>query len=176
MASPSARTILLSTLRLNQHPCGSGRLDSRNPPNGIRFLTSSARLRSRFQSWPVTIGDHRLVQAHERAARSCPTELEKFAAVQVRRQGRKCRETTGNLCVAAFRHDASRELDPQIHNHFVVANATYDAGSRRWLALETHDMFKAIRYAGKCYQNELALAVPPSWLCHRAHLDEQGND
>ena len=26
----------------------------------------------------------------------------------------------------------------------------------RWLALETHDIFKAIRYCGKVYQNELA--------------------
>ncbi|MGH9425859.1 MAG: relaxase domain-containing protein [Terriglobia bacterium] len=33
---------------------------------------------------------------------------------------------------------------------------TWDPGSQRWLALQTHDIFKAIRYCGKVYQNELA--------------------
>jgi hypothetical protein len=56
-----------------------------------------------------------------------------------------------------FRHYASRALDPQMHTHFVVANATYDEKSDRWLALDTHGVFKAIQYAGRFYQNELAL-------------------
>ena len=43
-----------------------------------------------------------------------------------------------------------------MHTHFVVANATWDAGSQRWLALQTHNIFKAIRYCGKVYQNQLA--------------------
>ena len=95
-------------------------------------------------------------EAHDRASRRALAELEKFAAIQTSQGHRKRRETTGTICAAAFRHDASRELDPQLHTHFVVANATWDVKSRRWLALETHDMFKAIRYAGKFYQNELA--------------------
>ncbi|HEX2522759.1 MAG TPA: MobF family relaxase, partial [Terriglobia bacterium] len=88
-------------------------------------------------------------------------ELEQFAAIQTGQSLAKHRRTTSNLCAAAFRHDASRELDPQLHTHFVVANATYDPRNGRWFALETHDMFKAIRYAGKAYQNELA------WECRR---------
>ena len=51
---------------------------------------------------------------------------------------------------------ASRALDPQLHTHFVVANATWDSDRKRWLALDTCEMFKAIRYAGKVYQNALA--------------------
>ena len=88
--------------------------------------------------------------------RKALAELERFAAIQTRQGHYKHRHTTGNLCAAAFRHDASRELDPQLHTHFVIANATWDAASQRWLALETHDIFKAIRYCGKVYQNELA--------------------
>ena len=34
--------------------------------------------------------------------------------------------TTGNWVVAAYTHDTSRELDPQLHTHAVAANLTYD--------------------------------------------------
>ena len=91
-------------------------------------------------------------------------ELERFAAIQTGQGRRKHFEATGNICAAAFRHDASRELDPQLHTHFVIANATWDPGSQRWLALQTHDIFKAIRYCGKVYQNELARRVPEPGL------------
>jgi conjugative relaxase-like TrwC/TraI family protein len=33
---------------------------------------------------------------------------------------------TGNLVAAAFVHDSSRALDPQLHTHFTVFNATFD--------------------------------------------------
>jgi ATP-dependent exoDNAse (exonuclease V) alpha subunit len=104
----------------------------------------------------VMMEDHRLYEAHDQASRAALGELERFAAIQTGQGRRKHFEATGNLCAAAFRHDASRELDPQLHTHFVIANATWDSGSQRWLALQTHDIFKAIRYCGKVYQNELA--------------------
>ena len=104
----------------------------------------------------VMMEDHRLYEAHDQASRAALAELERFDAIQTGQGRGKHFEATGNLCAAAFRHDASRELDPQLHTHFVIANATWDAGSQRWLALQTHDIFKAIRYCGKVYQNELA--------------------
>jgi len=143
-------------LRLNQHPCGSGQLTPRNVQDSIRFYDFQCAPHKSVSVMAVTLGDARLGEAHDRASRRALVELEKFAAVQTSRGHRKRRETTGNICAAAFRHDASRDLDPQLHTHFVVANATWDSRSCRWLALETHDMFKAIRYAGKFYQNELA--------------------
>ncbi len=143
-------------LRLNQHPNGSGQLTPRNMEKSIRFYDFQCSAQKSVSVMAVTLGDHRLYQAHDRAARKALGELEKFAAIQAGQGRYKHRDTTGNLCAAAFRHDASRELDPQLHTHFVVANATWDATSGRWLALETHDMFKAIRYAGKVYQNEMA--------------------
>ena len=66
---------------------------------------------------------------------------------------------TGNVCAAIFRHDTSRALDPQLHTHFVVANATWDEAQRRMVALESCEMVKAVRYAGKVYQNALAREV-----------------
>ena len=58
------------------------------------------------------------------------SELERWAAVRERR--RKAHNTeavrlTRNLVAALVLHDASRDLDPQLHVHAVVANVTWDA-------------------------------------------------
>jgi len=143
-------------LRLNQHPDGSGKLTPRNVSNSIRFFDFQCAPHKSVSIMAVMMEDRRLYDAHDRASRDALAELERFAAIQTGQGRRKHFETTGNICAAAFRHDASRELDPQLHTHFVIANATWDTGSQRWLALQTHDMFKAIRYCGKVYQNELA--------------------
>jgi len=142
------------SLRLNQHPDGSGQLTPRNVGDSIRFYDFQCSAQKSVSIMAVTLGDQRLYEAHDRASRLALGELERFAAIQSGQGHHKRRQTTGNICAAAFRHDASRELDPQLHTHFVVANATWDG--KRWLALETHDIFKAIRYCGKVYQNELA--------------------
>jgi conjugative relaxase-like TrwC/TraI family protein len=65
---------------------------------------------------------------------------------------------TGNICAAAFTHDASRARDPQLHTHFVIANATRDR-TGKWYALNDYEMVRAVRYAGKVYQNAIARAV-----------------
>ena len=53
-------------------------------------------------------------------------------------------------------HTTSRALDPQLHTHFVLFNATWDGKEKRWKALQTGDMFGAINYATEVYRNELA--------------------
>jgi conjugative relaxase-like TrwC/TraI family protein len=143
-------------LRLNQHPDNSGPLTPRKAENSIRFFDFQCSAQKSVSLMAIMMEDRRLNDAHDRATHKALAELERFAAIQTRQGHYKQRHTTGNLCAAAFRHDASRELDPQLHTHFVIANATWDAASQRWLALETHDIFKAIRYCGKVYQNELA--------------------
>lgn len=106
----------------------------------------------------VLAGDKRLRDAHDGAARIALSELERFASRQKNTQTQRQSEITGNICAAAFTHDASRALDPQLHTHFVVANATYSLSSK-WYALNEYEMIKAVRYAGKVYQNELARTV-----------------
>jgi conjugative relaxase-like TrwC/TraI family protein len=79
--------------------------------------------------------DERLVEAHRGAVREMATEMETLAAARVRQQGADENRVTGNLIVAAYDHDASRELDPQLHSHLVAANLTYDGAEGRWKAL-----------------------------------------
>jgi len=107
----------------------------------------------------VTLDDERLVAAHEESARIAFRELETFAATRVRKQGRLTDRTTGNLVAAAFVHNSSRELDPQLHTHFTVFNATFDETEKCWKALEARGMYDAIRYGTAVYRNELAKRV-----------------
>jgi len=107
----------------------------------------------------VTLADERLVTAHEEAARIAFRELEAFAATRVRKQGNQKDRTTGNLAAAAFTHTSSRALDPQLHTHFTVFNATFDDSERSWKALQAGGMYDAIRYGTAVYRNELAKRV-----------------
>jgi len=107
----------------------------------------------------VTMDDRRLVEAHEESARIAFRELETFAATRVRKQGSQRDRTTGNLVAAAFVHNSSRELDPQLHTHFTVFNATFDDSERCWKALQAGGMYDAIRYSTAVYRNELAKRV-----------------
>ena len=107
----------------------------------------------------VTLDDQRLVEAHEESARLAFREIETFAATRVRKQGSQRDRTTGNLVAAAFVHDSSRELDPQLHTHFTVFNATFDESERCWKALQPGGMYDAIRYGTAVYRNELARRV-----------------
>ena len=47
-------------------------------------------------------------------------------------------------------------MDPQLHTHFTVFNATFDPVEQRWKALQTSGMFGAIHYGTAVYRNELA--------------------
>jgi conjugative relaxase-like TrwC/TraI family protein len=106
----------------------------------------------------VLAGDDRLRDAHERASRAGLKELEKFASRQTNTATTRGSELTGNICGAAFTHDASRALDPQLHTHFVLANAT-QTPLGKWYALNESVMLEGVRYAGKVYQNELVREV-----------------
>src|SRR5207245_6575018 len=103
----------------------------------------------------VTLDDQRLVAAHGEATRIAFHELETFAATRVRKHASQRDRTTGNLVAAAFTHTSSRALDPQLHTHFTVLNATFDVTEGCWKALQARGMYDAIRYGTAAYRNEL---------------------
>src|ERR1700719_5269786 len=145
-------------LRRNRHPDGSGKLTPRDAANRVRFFDFQCSAQKSVSILAVTIGDQRLLAAHDRAAATALAELEKFAGCQANTAVQRGQRLTGNIVAAAFRHTASRALDPQVHTHFVVANATWDEATHSWRALTEFEMVRAIRYAGKVYQNEMARA------------------
>jgi conjugative relaxase-like TrwC/TraI family protein len=103
-----------------------------------------------------TVGDERILTAHAEAAVAAMLRMEQTAATRVRRGGRQEERTTGEIVAAVFRHDTSRALDPQLHTHFVVFNATWDATEQRWKALQTEQMFEQMTFFTEVYRGELA--------------------
>ena len=104
-------------------------------------------------------GDARLVEAHKKAVGETLTELEHRAASRVRRDQANDNRTTGNLVLAVYHHDTSRELDPQLHTHAVAANLTYDGAEGRWKALQASDIYEQRAYLTEVYRNALAREV-----------------
>jgi len=100
--------------------------------------------------------DDRILALHHQAVKTALTELEKFAATRVRKLGQRGERNTGNVVAATFRHDTSRELDPHLHTHCVVFNATFDQTENRWKALEVQGMYRAQRFTENFYYHELA--------------------
>ena len=145
----------------NQNPNDGERLTQRSQREGQRrvFYDFTCSAPKSVSVLAVTLDDERLIEAHEEAAKLAFHELETFAAARVRKDGARKDRPTGNLVAAAFVHDSSRALDPQLHTHFTVFNATFDKEERCWKALEARGMYDVIRYGTAVYRNELAKRV-----------------
>ncbi|MGH3430553.1 MAG: MobF family relaxase, partial [Mycobacteriales bacterium] len=103
--------------------------------------------------------DDRLVRAHQQAVETALRELEASAAARVRIEGANENRVTGNLVMAVYHHDTSRELDPQLHTHAVAGNVTYDGTEGRWKALQASDIYAQRAYLTEVYRNALAHEV-----------------
>jgi conjugative relaxase-like TrwC/TraI family protein len=100
--------------------------------------------------------DARILEAHAQAVRSALREFETFATTRVRMGKANIDRSTGNFTAALFTHDTSRALDPHLHTHCIVFNATFDAAENRWKALQNFELLQARKFAENLYYHELA--------------------
>ncbi|MGO9537087.1 MAG: MobF family relaxase [Limisphaerales bacterium] len=100
--------------------------------------------------------DERILEAHAHAVRSALREFETFATTRVRVGKTNNDRSTGNFVAAMFTHDTSRALDPHLHTHCIVFNATFDAVENRWKALQNYELLRARKFAENVYYHELA--------------------
>lgn len=101
-------------------------------------------------------GDDRLLAAHDAAVREAIAYLEReAAAARIRENGEIRTDATGSLVVATYRHDTSREGDPQLHTHSVIANVTQSADGQ-WRSLESKPIYRLQTEAGAVYRASLA--------------------
>ena len=100
--------------------------------------------------------DRRIMDAHNRAIRIAAKELEGFAGTRVHHGKKISERLTGKVVCALFRHETSRALDPHLHTHCIMFNATYDPAENRWKALSNYEMLQARKYAENVYYHELA--------------------
>ena len=121
--------------------------------------------------------DARLVAAHDRATRAAMQYVEQQAAITRQRShnGAYVYRQTDGLMAAMFRHSTSREHDPQLHTHCVVANATWDNASQRWVSLWSRDgLYRIHAQAESIYQNELAAAAREAGYHVQWSVDDHG--
>ncbi len=117
--------------------------------------------------------DRRIVEAHDQAVQTVLIQFESFAATRVRKRGQASYRMTGNLVGAIFRHDTSRALDPHLHSHCILFNATRDRVEDRWKALEPYEMLRAKTFAEQLYYHELVRALQRYgyWVEHKPRGD-----
>jgi conjugative relaxase-like TrwC/TraI family protein len=150
----------------NQHPATGETLTQRLNTTRINGDENAANRRVFYDftfSPPKSVSlaaflgaDERILAAHARAVRCALSEFEKFAATRVRLAGARNDRLTGNFAAALFTHETSRALDPHLHTHCIVFNATFDPVENRWKALENHELLRARKFAENIYYHELA--------------------
>lgn len=137
-------------------------------------LTFSAPKSVSIQS--MVGSDERLIAAHDKAVCEALAEAENYAATRVRLNGANEDRATANWIVAAYRHDTSRELDPQLHTHAVAANLTYDGVEGRWKALQASGLYERRAYLTEVYRNALAHEVRRLGYEIEPRRDSRGRD
>lgn len=106
-------------------------------------------------------GDERVFFAHDEAVRQAIQYLESIAAYtrwHIRDSKGKSiikHVLTGNLLCAMFRHDTSRLLDPQLHSHVAVINATMREDGE-WRSIESRHFYALQKEVGLYYRQVLA--------------------
>jgi conjugative relaxase-like TrwC/TraI family protein len=120
--------------------------------------------------------DERLLHAHRKAVTEALQELESHTATRVRQSGANHDRITGNLVIAVYHHDTSRELDPQIHTHAVAGNLTWDGTEGRWKALQASDIYERRAYLSEIYRNALAREIRALGYDIESRRDRRGQD
>ncbi len=149
--------------------------DGSKQSNGVHLydLTFSA---PKSVSIMGVLEDPRLLKAHETAVTAALTEAEMYAAVEDKRGRKKIVRETGNLAIATYQHDTSRQLDPQIHTHCVGFNMTYDEESGKWKALDARGLYERRAYLTEVYRNVLAREVTSLGYEIENRWNERGTD
>ena len=106
-------------------------------------------------------GDDRIVEAHDRAVAATLAWVEKNAGETRMKDpaSGKIERVGGQKIVAAtFRHDTSRNLDPQLHTHAVLANMVQGEDGK-WRSMANEGLYARQKLIGTLYRSELAASL-----------------
>ena len=106
----------------------------------------------------LVMGDRRVIRAHDEAVRATLDWVERDL-LQTRgwdaATRRRPRVKAGGMVAAGFRHLTSRDRDPTLHTHCVLANMTRNA-TGEWRSVEPTAIRRSEKLIGSYYRNELA--------------------
>ena len=103
-------------------------------------------------------GDSRIVDAHDRVVERSLDWFEKNAAetrMKDPETGQMVRTGDQKAVIATFRHDTSRNLDPALHTHSVIANMV-QGGDGKWRTMANERLYASKMLLGAMYRSELA--------------------
>ena len=103
-------------------------------------------------------GDTRITEAHDRAVKRALDWFERNAAETRMRDpetGKMVRTGNQKAVIAMFRHDTSRNLDPALHTHSVIANMVRGEDGK-WRTMANEGLYTSKMLLGALYRNELA--------------------
>jgi len=102
--------------------------------------------------------DKRIIKAHQDAVEHALHYVEHNAAMTRTTTHKETQFVeTKNLVIAKFLHDVSRDLDPQLHTHCVVMNATQTASG--WRSISSEALFEQKMTAGSLYRAYFAFEL-----------------
>ena len=122
----------------------------------------------------LVAGDERIVGIHDRAVKATLAWVEKNAVetrVQDPETGTMVRAGNQKTVVATFRHGTSRNLDPQLHTHSVLANVVQGEDGK-WRTMANERLYECQKLIGAIYRNELAAGLARiGYAIEKTHAD-----
>ena len=119
-------------------------------------------------------GDGRIVEAHDRAVGRSLEWFEKNAAetrVHDAANGTMVPVRNQKSVIATFRHETSRNLDPALHTHSVIANMLQGPDGR-WRTMANERLYASKMLLGAMYRSELAAELKQlGYGIERTHAD-----
>ncbi|EFM0752143.1 conjugative transfer relaxase/helicase TraI [Salmonella enterica subsp. enterica serovar Bredeney] len=102
----------------------------------------------------LVVEDRRFIEAHNRAVAVVMQEVEKLVSARITQEGKTETVLTGSMVAALYNHDTSRDLDPQVHTHALVFNATF--ADEKWRSLASDTRMKT-GFSENLYATKIAL-------------------
>ena len=119
-------------------------------------------------------GDERILDAHDRAVKKSLGWFEKNVAetrLQDATTGQMVRTRGQRAVIATFRHETSRNLDPALHTHSVIANMLQGQDGK-WRTMANERLYRSKMLLGAMYRSELAAGLKDlGYGIERTHAD-----
>lgn len=98
-----------------------------------------------------------VLEAHKNAVEKTMIEIESLASTRSLETQEKSIVETKNLVAALFLHDTNRNLEPHLHTHAIIANATYDENSEKFKTLSSDKAGNSQGFVEVTWNNKIAL-------------------
>lgn len=147
----------------NQHPETGERLTLRTKDNRSIAYDFNFHAPKRVSLAYLLNGDDRILDVFRLSVEETMQELEADTLTRVRKDGRMEERTTGNLIWGGFDHFTTREVDgevdPHLHGHRVVFNATWDNTEHAWKAVQFRELKRDASYYEAAFHARLSRRI-----------------